>query len=113
MKPRSFQTMTAEVVMAKIILCFSIKFRQSVKCGIQRIVALGKVETDKVMYVLTEEYASQEDSRLHESLCNTQFVFSGFEIGGGDLDGDLSCFILRLNNDDGLAAERLRCEGAE
>ena len=48
-----------------------------------------------------------------KSLCNTQFVFCGLEIWGGDLDGDLSCFILRLNDDDGLAAERLRCEGAE
>jgi len=47
------------------------------------------------------------------SLCNTQFVFCGLEIWGSDLDGDLSCFILRLNDDDGLAAERLRCEGAE
>ena len=46
-------------------------------------------------------------------LRNTQFVFCGLEIGGGNLDGDLSFFILRLNDDDGLAAERLRCEGAE
>lgn len=46
------------------------------------------------------------------SLCNTQFVFCGLEMGGSDLDGDFSCFILRLNDDDGLATERLRCEGA-
>ena len=42
---------------------------------------------------------------MADSLCNTQFVFCGLEIWGGDLDGDLSCFILRLNDDDGLAAE--------
>ena len=47
------------------------------------------------------------------SLCNTQFVFCGLEMGGSDLDGDFSCFILRLNDDDGLATERLRREGEE
>ena len=47
------------------------------------------------------------------SLCNTQFVFCELEIGGSDLDGDFSCFILRLNDEYGLATEGLRRERAE
>ena len=47
------------------------------------------------------------------SLCNIQFVFCGLEVWRSDLDGDLTCFILRLNDDDRLATERLRRERAE
>ena len=55
-------------ILTFVVFSLAIKFRQPVKGSIQRIVALGKVETDKVMYVLTEETTARNGTHT-DMLC--------------------------------------------